>query len=166
VVGERRSRQIEASRGTWRRRRRRTPLTAQAADIAGRSMAAAVPLHRLDPRLVTGVGLLELATVGLMLVTASPLALALVAVTATVFVVLHLADQRAVLAIQEDGEASILTAGRHGRPVAVRAGSARPPELPEPKGLAAAVRVDGTRWWIDRGSYPLLVEARAATGRP
>jgi hypothetical protein len=71
-----------------------------------------------------------------------------------------------VLALQEDGEVTVLTARRNGRPVAVRSSAPRPPTLPEPSGLAASVRLDGARWWIDRAAYPLLATARAATPLP
>jgi hypothetical protein len=157
---------VQPSRGTRRRRQRRLPLTAQAADVAGRSITAAVPLHRLDPRLVNGVGLVEIGAFVALVVTASGVALGLVGLASVVFVGLHLADQRAVLAIQDDGEATVLTAGRNGRPVAVRSSSPRPPTLPEPSGLAAPIRLDGVRWWVDRAAYPLLTSARAATPPP
>jgi hypothetical protein len=163
VVAEPPRRSLGPSRGTRRRRRRRTPLAAQAADIAGRTIAAAVPLHRLDPRVVNGAALLEILAFVLVVITASGVAFAALGVASVVFVGLHLADQRAVLAVQEDGEATILAAGRNGRPTAVRASTPHPPALPEPSGLAAALRLDGRRWWIDRGAYPLLVEARSAT---
>ena len=165
VAGPKR-RPVEPSRGTRRRRRKRMPLTAQAADVAGRTIAAALPLHRLDPRLVNGAGLVEIGAFVAMLVTASGVAFAVLGVASLLFVGLHLADERAVLAIQEDGEATILSAGRDGRPVAVRTSTPHPPRLPEPAGLAAAVRLDGSRWWVDRAAYPLLVAARAATARP
>ncbi len=143
------------------------PLTAQAADIAGRSITAAVPLHRLDPRVVNGAGLVEIGTFVALLVTASGVALGLLTVASALFVGLHLADERAVLALQEDGEATILTAGRNGRPLAVRTNTPRPPTLPEPSGLAAPVRLDdGVRWWVDRAAYPQLATARAATPLP
>lgn len=154
---------VQPSRGTRRHRRRRAPLAAQAAEVAGRSVTAAVPLHRLDPRLVNGAGLVEIGAFVALLVTASGAALAVLVGASTVFVGLHLADARAVLAVQDDGEATILNAGRSGRPVGVRAGTSRPPALPEPTGLAAAVSLDGDRWWIDRAAFPLLADARAAT---
>jgi hypothetical protein len=141
------------------------PLSAQASDVAGRTITAAVPLHRLDPRLVNGAGVVEIGAFVALLVVASPLALLLLALASAVFVVLHVADQRAVLAIQSDGEATVLSAGRDGRPVAVRPATARlsePPALPEPAGLAASLHLDGKRWWVDRSGYPMLVEARRA----
>ena len=159
-------RTVQPSRGTRRRRNRRLPLTALAADVAGRSITAAVPLHRLDPRLVNGVGLLEIAAFAALVITASPWSLGALAAASVVFATLHLCDARAVLALQDDGECTILTAGRHGRPVAVRTATPRPPPLPQPGGLAVAVRLDGARWWIDRAAYPLLVKARAATPPP
>ena len=159
-------RPVEPSRGTRRRRRRRLPLTAQAADVAGRSITAAVPLHRLDPRLVNGAGMVEIAMLVGWIVTASGTAMGLLAGASAVFVGLHVADERAVLAVQDDGEATILAAGRNGRPVAVRTSTPRPPTLPEPVGLAAPLRLDGVRWWVDRAAYPLLREARSATGPP
>jgi hypothetical protein len=157
---------VEPSRGTRRRRRRRIPLTAQAADIAGRSITAAVPLHRLDPRIVNGAGLVEIGTFVGWAVTASGVALGLLAGASVAFVGLHLGDQRAVLAVQDDGEATVLNAGRDGRPVGVHTSSPSPPALPEPVGLAAPVHLDGVRWWVDRSAYPLLREARGATGPP
>lgn len=165
VAGPKR-RPVPPSRGTRRRRRRRMPLTAQAADVAGRSMAAAVPLHRLDPRLVNGAALVEIGAFAAMVATASGAAFGVLALSSAAFVGLHLADRRCVLAIQEDGEATILSAGRDGRPVAVRTSTPHSPTLPEPTGLAAAIRLDGARWWVDRSSYPLLAEARAVTARP
>ena len=159
----RRRKPVEASRGTKRRQRQRVPLTAQAADVAGRSITAAVPLHRLDPRLVNGAGLVEIGAFVVLVATASGVALGVLGLASAVFVGLHLGDQRAVLALQDDGEATILTAGRNGRPVAVRTSTPRPPTLPEPSGLAAPIRLDGVRWWIDRSAYPLLTTARAAT---
>ncbi len=142
------------------------PLTAQAADVAGRSIAAAVPLHRLDPRLVNGAALVEIGAFAAMVVTASGAALGVLGLASVAFVGLHLADHRSVLAIQEDGEATILSAGRDGRPIAVRTSTPHAPTLPEPTGLAAAVRLDGARWWVDRSAYPLLVQAKTVTGRP
>ncbi len=159
-------RPVAPSRGTRRRRRRRTPLAAQAADVSGRSVTAAVPLHRLDPRLVNGAGLVEIVAFAALLVTASGAAFGVLAVASTAFVGLHLADSRAVLALQEDGEATILNAGRNGQPVTVRTSTPHPPALPEPVGLAAPLHLDGARWWIDRAAFPLLVEARAATPPP
>jgi hypothetical protein len=138
------------------------PLTAQAADVAGRSIAAAVPLHRLDPRLVNGAAVVEIAAFVTMVVSATGAAFGGLALASAAFVGLHLADHRSVLAIQEDGEATILSAGRDGRPLAVRTSTPHAPTLPEPTGLAAAVRLDGVRWWVDRSAYPLLVEARAS----
>ena len=159
-------RPVEPSRGTRRRRRRRIPLTAQAADVAGRSISAAVPLHRLDPRLVNGAGLVEIGMFATWVVTASGGALVLLAGASLAFVGLHLGDERAVLAVQDDGEATILSAGRDGRPLGVRTSTPHPPTLPEPVGLAAPLRLDGVRWWVDRSAFPLLREARGATGPP
>jgi len=150
------------ARRICRRRRRRLPLTAQAADVAGRSIATAVPLHRLDPRLVNGAGVAEIGAFGAYVATTSVVAFAGLVLASVVFVTLHLADERVVLAVHDDGEATLLSAGRSGRPVAVRAGARRPPELPELTGLAASVGLDGTRWWIDRSAYGLL-QAGSAT---
>ena len=160
MVGAPPRRPPQPSRGTRRRRRRRTPLAVLAADVAGRSVAAAVPLHRLDPRLVTGAAMVEIAAFAALLVTASGAALGALAGASVLFVGLHLGDQRAVLALQDDGEATILSAGRDGRPVAVRTSTASPPALPEPTGLAARLPIAGTRWWVDRSAYRLLAEAR------
>ena len=142
------------------------PLAAQAADIAGRTITAAVPLHRLDPRLVNGAAVVEIGAFAAMVVTASGAALGVLAVASVAFVGLHLGDSRSVLAIHEDGEATILSAGRDGRPVAVRTSTPHAPTLPEPTGLAAAVRLDGSRWWVDRSAYALLAQARAVTAPP
>ena len=166
VAPDPRRRSVEPSRATRRRRLRRTPLAAQAAAVAGRSVTAAVPLHGLDPRLVNGAGLVEIGAFVALVVTGSAVALAVLVVASAAFVVLHLADRRAVLAVQDDGEATVLSAGRNGRPVAVRTSTPHPPDLPEPAGLAASVHVDGTRWWIDRAAFPLLAAARAATPPP
>ena len=166
MVGGPSSAPVGPSRGTTRRRRRRTPLPVQSAEVAGRSITAAVPLHRLDPRLVNGAGLLEIVAFAALLVTASGLALAVLALASALFVGLHLGDERAVLALQGDGETTLLSARRDGRPVAVRTSTGTPPPLPEPQGLAAPLRVDGIRWWVDRAAYPLLAEARAATAPP
>ena len=165
MVGDRQER-VGPSRGTRKRRRRRMPLTAQAADVAGRSVAAAVPLHKLDPRVVNGTGLVEIGVFVAVLVTGSAALLVPLAAVSVAFVGLHFSDRRVVLAVQDDGEATILNAGRDGRPVGVRTSTPRPPVLPEPSGLAASLRLDGARWWVDRSAYPLLAEARAATGPP
>ena len=158
-------RPLEPSRGTRRRRLRRVPLTAQAADVAGRSMAAAVPLHRLDPRLVNGAGLLEITAFGAMIVTASGVALGVLALSSAVFVGLHLADQRSVLAIQEDGEATILSAGRDGRPTAVRTRTPHPPTPPGPAGLMAQPDIDGALVGgasLEAESFAAIVQYRLA----
>ena len=159
-------RPLQPSRATRRHRRRRTPLAALAAEVAGRSVTVAIPLHRLDPRLVNAAGLAEIAAFAGLLIAPSGLALTVLALASTVFLGLHLADHRAVLALQDDGDATILSAGRDGRPVGVRTGSARPPALPDPAGLAASVRLEEVRWWIDRAAFPLLAEARAAATPP
>ncbi len=154
---------LPTGRGEGRRRRRHVPLAALAAEVVGGSVAAAVPLHRLDPRLVNGAALAEIVAFGLLLLTRSGAALGPLVVASAAYASLHLSDQRAVLAVQAYGGATVLGAGRHGRPVAVRAGLRAPPTLPEPAGLAVPVVLDGARWWVDRAAFSLLVQARRAT---
>jgi hypothetical protein len=142
-----------------RHRTRHQPLVASAAAIAREPVTRAIPVHRHNPAIQTGLGLVEIGAFAALVVTGSVVALVVLVVALVGFLVAYLTDVRAVVALGPDGRGALLAAGRSGRPTAVIAPAVLEETPPAaPTGLSAPLRLNGTTWWIDRSSYGALEE--------
>jgi hypothetical protein len=141
-------------------RRRRLGVTAGCANLLGTSVDAAVPLQRHSPPLVLAVCAAELVAAAGLILTGSLGAFAAVVALSVVLVLVVATNQRRILCLTRQGNV-LLLASTTAWPTAVSGPVEGQPLLPEPRGLGAAVTIDGRTWWIDRSSYQSLARARA-----
>lgn len=144
-------------------RRHRPALTATVAQLLGVAVSVAVPVQRVDPRIVLAVSAVEIAAFAAAVLTFSPIAWGITALAGVALVGLRVADRRRILALTPDGVVEVVaTAG--GRPLAaVGRGPARL-TFPAPAGFGVPIMVGPNRWWIDRSEFARLRRARELDG--
>lgn len=149
--------------GRGQPRRHRRHLTATVAQLLGVAVSVAVPVQRVDPRVVLAVSAVEIAAFAAAVLTFSPIAWGVTALAGVALVGLRVGDRRHILAVTPDGVVDVVaTAG--GRPVAaVGSGPARL-AFPAPVGLGVPIMVGSHRWWIDRSEFARLRRARELDG--
>jgi hypothetical protein len=142
--------------------RRRLGITAQAGQLLGTTVTGVVPLQRHSPALMLVASLAEVATLVALVVTANLAALAALVALSLVMVVGLVTNTRQVIAFTDMGTV-ILSASLTGWPHGVVGPGPRHVDLPEPRGVGVALRLDATTWWVDRASFRLLEHARRVT---
>ena len=148
-------------RGQLRRHRRH--LTATVAQLLGVAVSVAVPVQRVDPRVVLAVSAVEIAAFAAAVLTFSPIAWVITALAGVALVGVRLADRRHILAVTPHGVVEV-AATAAGRPLAaVGTGPARL-TFPAPSGVGVPIMVGPQRWWIDRSEFARLRRARELDG--
>ncbi len=122
-------------------------------------MGVAVPVQRHAPHHVLVWCGIELGAFALLALTGSVIALIAVGSAGTALLVLAATNRRRVLAVTRS-DVVVLRATLRGRPVALLGPAPSAVELPEPRGVGAALELDDGRWWVDRSTYPRLRRAR------
>ena len=139
--------------------RHRRQLSASVAQLLGVSVGIAVPVQRVDPRLVLGAAAVEIAAFAAALLTLSGIAFGATVLAGVVLVGLRLADVRRVMALTEGGVV-IVAATASGRPVAAVGSAPAGFRFPAPAGMGVRIDVGSDRWWVDRSEFARLRRAR------
>jgi hypothetical protein len=122
-------------------------------------VGVAVPIQRHPPALVLTLSLVELAAFVVLIATANLAALLLLAVAAAGLLVVAATNRHRILAITSSGVV-LLVASAGGKPLAAIGPAPDDLALPDPAGVGAPVELAGSRWWVDRASFPRLRRAR------
>ena len=139
-----------------------------AGELLGIPVPVAVGLQRVPPQVVLVLCGVELASFGLLAITASLGALVATGTAGAALLVVAAVDRRRVLAVTGDGLV-VLAASRRGRPRLPASPAPAGLRLPEAVGLGAPVELADGRWWVDRSGFARLRRAHelqdgAATG--
>jgi len=141
-------------------RRRRVGVLGAASEVLGVPVTAVIPLQRHKPILILLTSLGELATLAILIATASLSAFMILSAMSLVLVIVSITNRHQILAFSDHGNV-VLTASRKGWPRSVKGPVEGEMPLPEPVGLGRPVKVGGQTWWIDRSGFRLLRHARA-----
>ena len=158
---------VQPTRPRFALPRRRDPrhALARVGDLVGRQPQAVIPVQRHRPHVVLAVCVAELTALVAFVLSGSGVALAALFAAAIALAALGLSNEHRFLVVAS-GETAILSSSPRGKPRTVLGPGPRPGVLPEPHGLGVAIEVDGTRWWVERWSFPALKRARDAMSTP
>lgn len=133
------------------------------AQLLGVAVSVAVPVQRVDPRVVLAVSAVEIVAFAVAVLTFAAAAWVVTALAGITLIGLRLADRRHILAVTRDGVVEV-AATAAGRPLAaVGTGPARL-TFPAPAGVGVPIMVGPNRWWIDRSEFARLRRARELDG--
>ena len=146
-------------------RRHRGQRSAAVAHLLGVSVRAALPIQRIDPRVVLAAAAVEIVAFVLAVLTLSGIAFGATVLAAVALVGLRFADRHRIMAFTAGGIV-LVTATASGKPVAAVGGAPREVMFPEPTGMGVPIYLGSDRWWVDRSAFAHLRRVREleATG--